>query len=187
MYKNNLLLFSIFLFILLLNNSNCSLSSVWGDSNDVIKLTNYNFHSKTKQFDILLVMFYVKWCSHCRRLHPEYEQAGSVLAQNFDSPIYIAKFDCTDDKEAQCAKRYNIDGYPTLRIYRYGHFKGEELNYRNRTKDEIIKTMKAFKQNRREHHSDHTNEINDEILKGTANIQQMWPFMAFFIILCRFI
>jgi hypothetical protein len=90
-------------------------------------------------------MFYVKWCSYSRRLHPEYEQAATKLSRNVDSPIYLAKLDCAKDKEAQCWRRYNIRSYPKLRIYRCGHFIGEELNSRNRTTDEIVKTMKVLK------------------------------------------
>lgn len=191
MYKNNIL-FLFLLLVLFLNNFHCSSSSVWADSDDVIILTNKNFNSKIKQYDVLLVMFYVKWCSHCRRLHPEYEQAGTKLIDNIDFPIYIAKLDCTDDKEAQCSKRYNIIGYPALRIYRYGRFKDEELNYRNRTTDEIVKTMKALKKNSEQQNqipydSGQTDGISDEMFKATASTHRMWILMGLFMILCRFI
>jgi len=146
MYKNNILV-SIALLFLILNDSGiyCSLSSSWTENGDVITLTNENFNSTTKQYDVLLVMFYVKWCSYSRRLHPEYEQAATKLSKNVDSPIYLAKLDCAKDKEAQCWRRYNIRSYPKMRIYRCGHFIGEELNSRNRTTDEIVKTMKVLK------------------------------------------
>ena len=122
----------------------CFFSSSWADSGHVIALNNHNFQMETQEHDVLLVMFYVRWCSHCQRLHPDYEKAGAQLAQDPDLPIQLAKFDCTRDSEAQCDSRYNIHGYPTLRIYRQGQFMGEELNYRNRTTDEIVKTMRNF-------------------------------------------
>jgi thiol-disulfide isomerase/thioredoxin len=164
MWKNKLL-FSIALVLLILNNY-CFSSSPWSESNNVIVLTNQNFISKTRQHDVLLVMFYVKWCPYCRRLHPDYEQAGTKLSQDIDFPIYIAKFDCTNDNEAQCSRRYNIQAYPTLRIYRYGRFFGEELNYRNRTTDEIVKTMKALKKDSSQqdptwYSTDRTDEVKD--------------------------
>ncbi|CAF0922510.1 unnamed protein product [Rotaria sordida] len=147
--------------------------------------------SKIKQYDALLVLFYVKWCSYCRRIHPEYERAGTILLKNTDSPIYIAKLDCTDDNAARCSRRYNVDGYPTLRIYRYGHFIGEELNYGNRTTDEIVKTMKALKkhtkqQKQTQYISTQIDGVQDDMNnKTTTNIPCMWLFVGLFMILCK--
>jgi thiol-disulfide isomerase/thioredoxin len=191
MCKNNHL-FLIALLFLLLNGSNihCFSSPSWLENGDVIVLTNQNFTSKTKQYDVLLVMFYVKWCPYCQRLHPEYETAGTELLQNLDYPIYLAKFDCTNNKETQCSRRYAINGYPTLRIYRYGRFTGEELNYHNRTTNEIVKTMKALKkdggqQEQTWYDSTYTNGMKDEMNKATDNVQRIWLFVGLFMVLCK--
>ncbi|CAF4175986.1 unnamed protein product, partial [Adineta steineri] len=86
------MLFSVVLVFSFLNGSGiyCFLSSTWSENGDVITLTNQNFKSKAKEHDVLLVMFYVKWCSHCRRLHPDYERAATQLSKNTDYPIHIA-------------------------------------------------------------------------------------------------
>lgn len=147
MYTNNCLL------ILLLTHIwsvDCFFSSTWIENGHVIVLNNENFQIETQDYDFLLVMFYVRWCSFCQRLHPEYEKAATELSQQTDLPIHIAKFDCTRDREAQCGQRYGIHGYPALRIYRHGRFRGEELNYQNRTANEIVKTMKRFYQETQE-------------------------------------
>ncbi len=123
-------------------------------------------------------MFYVKWCSYCRRLHPEYEQAGTQLAHNPEFPIHIAKFDCTNDHQTQCEQRFNIHGYPTLRIYRYGKFTGEGLNSGNRTTEEIVKTMKALKRQP-------TDGIQDEPNKATCIVQHKWLFVGILMMLCK--
>ena len=175
MRKNNLI-FAIASFLLLLNDSH---TSPWSENNNVIILTNRNFVEKTKQHDVLLVMFYVTWCSFCRKLHPQYEQAGTILSQNVDNPIHIAKLDCTNENEAQCGRRYGVNAYPALRIYRYGRFTGEELNYGNRTTDEIVKTITALKKNSKqrnptEHTSGQTEGIADGINSGTENVQSIW-------------
>ena len=140
--------------------------------------------SKTKEYDVLLVMFYAKWCPHCQRLHPEYEQAGKKLLENDNLPIHIAKFDCTDNYKTQCPKRYAINGYPTLRIYRYGNYNGEELNYRNRTTDEIVKTMKVLKKDSGQqpiwYTSNQQDGIKDGINKAINNIQSIWLFIGLF-------
>lgn len=125
------------------------ISSYWNENGDVLVLNDKNFQIETRKYDVLLVMFYVTWCPHCRRLYPEYEQAASQLVRQMDMPLQIAKFDCTNQYETQCVRKYAIDGYPTLRIYRYGKYRDEELNYRNRTTNEIVKTMNALKKNNR--------------------------------------
>ncbi len=98
--------------------------------------------------------------------------------------------DCANDKEAQCSRRYDINEYPTLRIYRYGHFFGEELNYRNRTTDEIVKTMKALKKDSSQqdptwYSSDQIDGVKDERNKATDNRQHTWLFVGLLMILCR--
>ncbi|CAF3369718.1 unnamed protein product [Rotaria sp. Silwood1] len=193
MYKTNLLL-SVIIFFLLLNRSTIYSfsSSPWADSGNVIVLTNQNFNSKIKEYDVLLVFFYVKWCSFCRRVHPEYERASTILLKNADSPIYLAKLDCTDNNEAQCTRRYKIIGYPTLRIYRYGRFTSEELNYGNRTTDEIVKTMKVLKKNTKqqeqtEYINGQTDKFKDEVNKTTTSVPRMWLFLGLFMVLYKHI
>jgi thiol-disulfide isomerase/thioredoxin len=184
MHKNNLL-FSIVLLFLLLNTSSIS-SSLGSESSDAIVLTHQNFNSKVQQYDVLLVMFHVKWCPHCRRLHPEYDRASTILLKNVDYPIYLAKLDCTNDDEAQCGRRYNIHGFPTLRIYRYGRFTGEELNHRNRTTDELVKTMKALKKGSEQqvptwYNRSQTDGVEDEMNTATTSVQNMWLLMGLLI------
>ena len=182
-------LFSIALVFLFLIGSSiyCLSSSPFAETGDVIALTNQNFNEKTKQYDVLLVMFYVTWCSHCRRLHPEYERAGAKLLDNVDTPIYLAQLDCTDDGKAQCNRRYGVNSYPQLRIYRYGRFTGEELNYPNRTTAEIVKTMKALKkgsgqQEQTWYSSAQIDGVKDEVNKATTSVQHMWLFVGLFIL-----
>ncbi|CAF2968782.1 unnamed protein product [Rotaria sp. Silwood2] len=139
-----------------------------------------------------LVLFYVKWCPHCRRLDPEYERASTILLKNADSPIYLAKLDCTNDNEARCTRRYEINGYPTLRIYRYGRFSGEELNYRNRTTDEIVRTMETLKKDTRQKEqiwssSAQTGGVKDEVNKTTTNVPCIWFFVGLFMVLFKLI
>jgi hypothetical protein len=64
-----------------------------------------------------------------------------------------------------------------LRIYRCGRFIGED--YRNRTTDEIVKTMQVLK-NRSEEQMEtcfingQTDGLKDEGNKANANRQRMW-------------
>jgi protein disulfide isomerase family A protein 3 len=83
----------------------CTLAS------DVLVLTDSDFETKVKDYDILLAEFYAPWCGHCKRLAPEYEKAATTLAQN-DPPVALVKVDCTVES-ATCTK-YGVSGYPSM-------------------------------------------------------------------------
>ncbi|KAK3033626.1 hypothetical protein RJ639_033751 [Escallonia herrerae] len=83
----------------------------------VLELNESNFDAALSTFDYIFVDFYAPWCGHCKRLAPELEKAAPVLA-GLMNPIVTAKVNA--DKYTRIAAKYEIDGFPTLKIFMHG-------------------------------------------------------------------
>ncbi|XP_076328847.1 protein disulfide-isomerase 2-like isoform X2 [Tachypleus tridentatus] len=84
----------------------------------------------------LFIYMNAPWCGHCKSLAPEYAKAATLLAEE-QSEIMLAKVDAT--KESKVARKYDIQGYPTLKL-----FKGSKIiDYTGgRKAEEIIQWLK---------------------------------------------
>ncbi|RVW74634.1 Protein disulfide-isomerase 5-2 [Vitis vinifera] len=104
----------------------------------VLELHDSNFDSAISAFDFILVDFYAPWCGHCKRLAPELDAAAPVLA-SLKEPIVIAKVNA--DKFTRLAVKYDIDGFPTLKLF----IRGVPMDYYGpRKADLLVRFLKKF-------------------------------------------
>lgn len=79
------------------------------------------------------------WCGHCKRLLPVWQQ----LAEKFvgDSSVKIAKVDCTLQENRDLCSEQEVNGFPTLFVYKNGE-KISEYNGSRSLEDlfEFVKT-----------------------------------------------
>jgi len=81
----------------------------------VVSLTSDNFDEIVNAADFMVVEFFTPWCGHCKKLAPEWELAAQDLKKE---GIILAKVDATE--QADLATRFEVTGYPTLKVFRRG-------------------------------------------------------------------
>ncbi|KAL5715276.1 protein disulfide-isomerase [Ranunculus cassubicifolius] len=113
-------------------------SHEFGADGRVLELDDSNFEKAISSIDYMFVDFYAPWCGHCQRLSPELDKAAPVLA-NLEKPIVIAKVNA--DKFRSLARKYDIDGFPTLKVFMHG----QPVDYYGpRKADLLVRFLKKF-------------------------------------------
>ncbi|KAL6962005.1 Protein disulfide-isomerase 5-2 [Sarracenia purpurea var. burkii] len=133
------LLFALSVFLSLQQPiSSSSSSNQFAIDGTVLELNDSNFDAAISSFDYVFVDFYAPWCTHCKRLSPELDKAAPVLARLKD-PVVIAKVNA--DKFTHLANKYEIDGFPTLKIFAHGV---PTDYYGPRKTDLLVRFLKKF-------------------------------------------
>ncbi|XP_060214393.1 protein disulfide-isomerase [Lycium barbarum] len=108
----------LFVCVLALVGSQCY-GSESEEKEFVVTLDHSNFSDFVGRHKFVVVEFYAPWCGHCKKLAPEYEKAAQVLSQN-DPPVVLAKVDANEEQNKILASEFEIRGFPTIKILRYG-------------------------------------------------------------------
>lgn len=90
-----------------------SLSVAW--ASNIIVVNDENFDDVVLNSDkTSFVKFYAEWCTHCKKMIPEWEKLADSFAEVDD--VQVVEIDA--DKSRAIGKRYNIASYPTLKLFR---------------------------------------------------------------------
>jgi protein disulfide isomerase len=104
-------------------------------ASDVVTGTDATFNDVVKSHDFVLVEFYAPWCGHCKKLTPEWEAAATQLK----GQAVLVALDATVEKDV--AAKYEIKGFPTIKVFRDGELSGDYEG--GRTADLIVKYVKS--------------------------------------------
>lgn len=72
----------------------------------------------------VLVKFFAPWCGHCQHLAPIYQAVSKVFVSE---DVVIAEVDCDDNSDL--CRRYNVEGYPTLKWFPKAEKTGSEYSH----------------------------------------------------------
>lgn len=73
---------------------------------------------------VAFIKFYAPWCGHCQKLQPTWEQLATETHEA-QSAVKIAKVDCTAPENKQVCIDQQVEGYPTLFLYKNGQRQNE--------------------------------------------------------------
>jgi thiol-disulfide isomerase/thioredoxin len=73
--------------------------------------------------EVIVALFYAPWCGHCKTFKPEFDNAMSELdgkkaskSEIEGKTVRFAKINCDEEENKPLAKKYNVNGYPTVKI-----------------------------------------------------------------------
>ncbi|KAL9419047.1 hypothetical protein AB3S75_036908 [Citrus x aurantiifolia] len=105
------------------------------EKEDAVNLSDKNFSDVLARNQHVMVAFYAPWCFWSKKLAPEYKAAATELK----GKAVLAKVNAVN--EIELAKRWGIQGYPT--IYFFVNGVHVDTYYHDRKKDAIVNYIKT--------------------------------------------
>lgn len=103
------------------------------EENNIVQLTGASF-DQTISHGVTIVKFFAPWCGHCMRLVPTWNDLAGKFVGNRN--VKVAKVDCTLSENKELCSQQEVDGFPTIFIYKNGD-KIIEYNG-NRSLDDLV-------------------------------------------------
>ena len=67
-----------------------------------------------------LFFFYTEWCPYCKKAKPEWEKFKAPLENTSREEYKFVFHDVDCDKDEALASKYNVVGYPTIKLLKDG-------------------------------------------------------------------
>ncbi|KAJ2385288.1 hypothetical protein GGI05_004746, partial [Coemansia sp. RSA 2603] len=87
---------------------------------EVVALTVQNFAERTASGP-WFIKFYAPWCGHCQHLAPTWIKLGEAAK----GKVNVGEINC--DQDADLCKKYNVQGYPSLKLL----WEGESVEFKS--------------------------------------------------------
>ena len=90
-------------------------------SGEVANSKEFNNELNDEEKNVVFVLFYAKWCGHCKDMKEDWDNLNEFEMKNF-------KMMCIEDSniDPELKKTHKIGGFPTLKIYNNGKFSDYE-------------------------------------------------------------
>lgn len=109
-------------------------ATAWAADDAVVSLTTKNFEDTLAKESLVLVKFTAPWCGHCQSLAEPFAAAATDLK---DTAV-LADVDAT--AEEKLAEKYEIQGFPTIKMFVNGSFLADYKG--DRTTEAIVSFVK---------------------------------------------
>lgn len=92
-------------------------ANIEGFSSGKIEDVSSEDQLKPEPDQIILALFYTNWCGHCKNFKPDFEGLDlNEVNKDRTGQILLKRVDC--EEHADLCKKYEIAGYPTLRLFK---------------------------------------------------------------------
>lgn len=110
------------------------------EENSVARLTGNSFEHAIEK-GVTIVKFFAPWCGHCKRLAPTWDDLATKFIGNLS--VKVAKVDCTLSDNKDLCSSQDVDGFPTIFLYKNGD-KVTEYNG-NRSLDDLVNFVNRYR------------------------------------------
>ncbi|MGB7759615.1 MAG: thioredoxin [Bryobacteraceae bacterium] len=109
---------------------------VGGSSSDILTLRDADFDARVLQSQTpVMVEFWATWCGPCRQFEP----TVNAIASEYAGRLRVGKVDI--DQSPATAKRYSINGTPTVVLFKQGQRVGSIVGVADKT--EVARMVRA--------------------------------------------
>jgi thiol-disulfide isomerase/thioredoxin len=118
----------------------------WVSSKKYSDVANTDPTANANGGDVIIYFFSADWCPHCKTALPEWKN----FSHNYNGKevngyeISCVNIDCTDDKDTEVMeyiKKYEIQGYPTIKMLKGDKIIDFDAKVTNTSLESFVKNM----------------------------------------------